>query len=222
MTEENNIHKLTAEELELLPLEQFEGDIEVVETIERSIVAAKEMANETMLGFDTETRPSFKRGVSYKTALLQLSTDKKAWLIRLNKTGLADCIVAILEDPKILKAGVAIRDDIKGLQKWHNFTPGNFIELQNMAAENGIEDFSLKKLAAHVMGIRISKRQRLSNWEADSLTIAQQNYAATDAWVGLECYKGLKNGVQMHPRLKAIIDGTITNDNTSTNDDYIK
>lgn len=188
-----------------LPLQQFDENIEVVDTMEAALAAAREMASESMLGFDTETRPSFKRGVTYKTALLQLSTEHKAWLIRINKIGLPDCIVSILENPSILKAGVAIRDDIKGLQKWHGFTPGNFVELQNMALEHGIEEFSLKKLAAYVMGIRISKRQRLSNWEASQLTMSQQHYAATDAWVGLMCYKGLSNGICQHPRLTEIL-----------------
>lgn len=206
MADDNNIHKLTAEELEQLPLAQFEGEIVVVETQEQAEMASQEMKKEKMLGFDTETRPSFKRGVSYKTALLQLSSNKKAWLIRINKIGLPDCIVEILSSTNILKAGVAIRDDIKGLQKWHNFAPGSFVELQSMALENGIEDFSLKKLAAHVMGIRISKRQRLSNWESPVLTVPQQSYAATDAWVGLECYIGLTRGGRMHPRLQAIVD----------------
>lgn len=205
MASEETSYKLTNEDLDQLPLQQFNETIEVVDTLEAAAVAAQEMARETMLGFDTETRPSFKRGVTYKTALLQLSTEHKAWLIRINKIGLPDCIVSILENPNILKAGVAIRDDIKGLQKWHPFTPGNFTELQNLALEHGIEEFSLKKLAAHVMGIRISKRQRLSNWESSQLTMPQQNYAATDAWVGLMCYKGLVAGVCLHPRLLDIL-----------------
>lgn len=197
--------KLTSEDIDKLPLEQFEGQIVLVDTPELVDEAVAEMQREPILGFDTETRPSFKRGVTYRTALLQLSASHKAWLIRINKIGLPDSIVSILENPHILKVGAAIRDDIKGLQKWHQFTPGNFVELQNMALEHGIEDFSLKKLAAHIMGIKISKRQRLSNWEAGALTMPQQCYAATDAWVGLMCYNGLSNGIVMHPRLEAIL-----------------
>lgn len=200
------LHRLTHEELDRLPLVQFEQDIQLVDTPEKLSAAVEAMRHETMLGFDTETRPSFKRGVTYNCALLQLSTETTAWLIRLNIIGVTDELVEILQDASILKAGVAIRDDIRGLQKWHNFRPGNFIELQDMARQLGLEDFSLKKLAAHVMGVRISKRQRLSNWEADTLTEAQQHYAATDAWVSLLIYKGLQNGIVEHPRLHEIIE----------------
>lgn len=204
MPEQSQI-KLTSEDIDKLPSQQFVGDIVVVDTIALAMQAATEMAQQHILGFDTETRPSFKRGVTHKTALLQLSSTNKAWLIRLNKIGLPNCIVKILEDTNIVKAGVAIRDDIKGLQRWHQFVPGSFVELQNMALEHGIEDFSLKKLAAHIMGIKISKRQRLSNWEAKMLLTSQQNYAATDAWVGLECYLGLQKGIHIHPRLETIL-----------------
>ena len=197
--------KLTNEDIDKLPLQQFDGEIVVVDTIDLAQQAAAEMATQRILGFDTETRPSFKRGVTYKTALLQLSAVNKAWLIRINKIGLPNCIVQILEDTNIVKAGVAIRDDIKGLQRWHQFVPGSFVELQSMALEHGIEDFSLKKLAAHIMGIKISKRQRLSNWEAEMLLTSQLNYAATDAWVGLECYIGLQKGIVLHPRLSEIL-----------------
>lgn len=200
------LHRLTNEELDRLPLVQFEQNIQLVDTIEKLHIAVSAMRQETMLGFDTETRPSFKRGVSYNCALLQLSTETTAWLIRTNCIGVPDELVEILQDTSILKAGVAIRDDIRGLQKLHNFRPGNFVELQDMARQFGLEDFSLKKLAAHVMGVRISKRQRLSNWEADILTAAQQHYAATDAWVSLLIYKGLQQGIVEHPRLHEIIE----------------
>lgn len=196
---------LTNEVLDQLPLTQFEGRLVVVDTPEAIDKAVFEIRKHTMLGFDTETRPSFKRGVAYKVALLQLSSENVSWLFRINKIGLPNEVVRILEDPNILKAGVAIRDDIKGLQKWHPFTPGNFVDLQNVAKEIGIQDFSLKKLAAHAVGVRISKRQRLTNWEADSLTIQQQVYAATDSWISLLSYEGFANGVVVHPNLRAAL-----------------
>lgn len=197
---------LTNEVLDQLPLAQFDGRLCVVDTPEAIDKAVFEIRQHTMLGFDTETRPSFKRGVAYKVALLQLSAGNVSWLFRINKIGLPNDVVRILEDPGILKVGVAIRDDIKGLQKWHPFTPGNFIDLQNMAKELGIQDFSLKKLAAHALGVRISKRQRLTNWEADSLTVQQQAYAATDSWISLLSYQGFANGVVVHPNLRAALD----------------
>jgi ribonuclease D len=197
--------KLTNKDLDKLPMVQFEKEIVVVDTAEKLQQAVEEMSTASQLGFDTETRPSFKRGVSYSVSLLQLSVDNKAWLIRLNKIGMTKDLTSLLESKEILKIGVAIRDDIKGLQKQLPFTPANFIDLQVVAKERGLEDFSLKKLAAHVMGVKISKRQRLSNWEADHLSLAQQRYAATDAWVSLQIYKGLLAGVIEHERVVKIL-----------------
>lgn len=197
--------KLTNKDLDKLPMVQFEKEIVVVDTAEKLQQAVEEMSSASQLGFDTETRPSFKRGVSYSVSLLQLSVDNKAWLIRLNKIGMTKDLASLLESKEILKIGVAIRDDIKGLQKQLPFTPANFIDLQVVAKERGLEDFSLKKLAAHVMGVKISKRQRLSNWEADRLSLAQQRYAATDAWVSLQIYKGLLAGVIEHERVVKIL-----------------
>lgn len=199
------MHKLTNEEIDRLPLACFARRIVIVETAADAVAAAEAMRREKMLGFDTETRPSFTRGVSYGVALLQLSTEDVAWLVRINKVGLPQEIVDVLADPQIIKAGVAIRDDIRALQKKRNFVPAGFIDLQTMAKAQGFEDFSLKKLAAHVMGVRISKRQRLSNWEAPQLTISQQHYASTDAWVSLLIYMGMMRGEYEHERIRAII-----------------
>ncbi|MCQ2227306.1 MAG: 3'-5' exonuclease domain-containing protein 2 [Bacteroidales bacterium] len=196
---------LTNEIIDSLPQTQFDGQVVVIETEKAAEEAARQMMREPVLGFDTETRPAFRRGVTYKTALLQLASHDTAWLIRLNMIGLPRAIVNVLENPSIVKTGVAIRDDIRGLQRWHKFTPGNFVELQTLAHDHGLEEASLKKLAARVLGIRISKRQRLSNWEAGVLSIGQQLYAATDAWVGIESYENLVSGVTMHPRLQELI-----------------
>ncbi len=196
---------LTNEIIDSLPQTQFDGQVVVIETERAAEEAARQMMREPVLGFDTETRPAFRRGVTYKTALLQLASHDTAWLIRLNVVGLPRAIVNVLENPSIVKTGVAIRDDIRGLQRWHKFTPGNFVELQTLAHDHGLEEASLKKLAARVLGIRISKRQRLSNWEASALSLGQQLYAATDAWVGIESYEQLVNGVTMHPRLQELI-----------------
>ncbi|MBP5364357.1 MAG: 3'-5' exonuclease domain-containing protein 2 [Bacteroidales bacterium] len=199
------IHRLTKEEIEQLPLVQFNDRIVLVDTADKLDRAIAEMRQERILGFDTETRPSFKRGVTYGTALLQLATPFAAWLIRVGQLGVNASLAELLADESILKVGVAIRDDIKGLQRCRRFVPGNFIDLQDLARDAGYEDFSLKKMAAHVMGVRISKRQRLSNWEAPTLTQAQQRYAATDAWVSLMIYKGMMNGIKEHDRVREIL-----------------
>jgi ribonuclease D len=195
MTMMNNMFKesITKEELTDLPLKWFEGEIILVDNYEKVKYAARILSSHSIIGFDTETRPSFKKGVVNKVSLLQLSTGKQAFLFRINKIGLPDEIAKVLANPKIMKPGVAIRDDIKGLQEIKPFRPGGFIELQDYAKELGIQNFSLKKLTAIVLGFRISKTQQLSNWEADTLSEAQEIYAATDAWTALEIFKNFSN-----------------------------
>jgi ribonuclease D len=184
---------ITKEELTDLPLRWFGGEIYIIEKPEQVNDVAEFLSTQSIIGFDTETRPSFKKGVINKVALLQLSTENEAFLIRLNKLGLPAPIRKILANPDIIKAGVAIRDDIKGLQGIAKFNPAGFIELQDYAKDLGIQNFSLKKLTAIVLGFRISKSQQLSNWEAEELTEAQQNYAATDAWTALNIYQNFPN-----------------------------
>lgn len=184
---------ITKEELTDLPLRWFEGEIQIIEDYDQVDEIADFLASQKVIGFDTETRPAFKKGVFNKVALLQLSTTDKAFLLRVNKIGVPSPILKILSNPGIVKPGVAIRDDVKGLQAISMFKPKGFIELQDHAKEMGIQNFSLKKLAAIVLGFRISKSQQLSNWEALTLTDAQKIYAATDAWTALEIYKTLFN-----------------------------
>ncbi len=183
--------KISNQEIAELPLRSFDKDIYVIDN-ERQVQAACEYLNlQTILGFDTETRPSFKKGVVNSVALLQLATDEKAFLFRLNKIRLSKCIKRILTDSTIIKVGVAIRDDLKALKNKSNFTEHSFVELQEMVKKFGIQNFSLQKLSAIVMGIHISKSKRLSNWESENLNEAQQKYAATDAWASYEIYKQL-------------------------------
>ena len=174
-----------------LPLIQFEGEISLVESKEDYLACIEYLSQQKLLGFDTETKPAFKKGVVNEVALLQLSTKDRAFLFRLNKIGLPNGLKDILENPEIQKIGVAIRDDIKGLQKLNNFNPGGFVELQDHVKGFGIQDFSLKKLSAIVLGFRISKSQRITNWEAPDLTEAQQIYAATDAWISHRIFESL-------------------------------
>lgn len=188
MTYRESIDK---DELAELPLIQFEGNITLVESKEEYMASIDYLSRQKILGFDTETKPAFKKGVVNEVALLQLSTNDKAFLFRLNKIGLPNGLKGILENPAIQKIGVAIRDDIKGLQKLNHFKPGGFVELQELVKGYGIQDFSLKKLSAIVLGYRISKSQRITNWEAPELTEAQQIYAATDAWISHRIFESL-------------------------------
>jgi len=184
---------ITKEELVDLPLKWFEGEIVVVDTYDDLDRAVEALSKETVIGFDTETKPAFKKGVINNVALLQLSTQSQAFLFRLNKIGLPDEICEILSNPDIIKSGVAIHDDIKGLKILRLFEPAGFVELQDHAKEIGITNFSLKKLTGIACGFRISKGQQLSNWESDVLSDAQKVYAATDAWAALEIYNNFSN-----------------------------
>ena len=175
-----------------LPLKQFEGKVIVVEDPVRVPEIVEKLQKEKVIGFDTETKPSFKKGVSHEISLLQLSTQKEAYLFRINTTGFNGSLTKLLNNPKVIKAGVGIRDDLRGLKQLNNFVPKGFIELQEMAPKYGIDVLSLKNLAGLLLGIRVSKRQRLSNWEAQELSEGQILYAATDAWVSLEIYNKMK------------------------------
>ncbi len=142
-------------------------------------------------GFDTETRPSFKKGDFFKVSLLQLATDSDAYLFRLHSLTQFEILKATLEDSGVLKVGAAIRDDIKGLHKVFKFDPKNFIELQDVAKTKGLSNFGLRGMAEEVLNARLSKKKKLTNWDARELTHEQLLYAATDAWIGLKLYRTL-------------------------------
>lgn len=186
---------ITKEEINELPLEAFEGEIVIIDSNEGLEEAVDYLKQFPVLGFDTETKPSFTKGNVNPVALLQLSSFEKSFLFRLNRIGLPFPIIDLLSDPEIIKVGAAIKDDIKGLQDINDFDGNSFLELQQYVSSFGIENFSLKKLAAIVLKIRISKRQQVSNWEAAELSVGQLRYAATDAWVSLEIYNALKASI---------------------------
>ena len=192
MTTVNNfIDKISNEQTALLPAIEFRGEIRIVEQ-ERDIAAAcKLLAEQSVIGFDTETRPSFRPGVTFRVSLLQLSTPKVCFLFRLNKIPLAKPILQLLEDKKVLKIGADVAGDLRSLRQIRHFRDGGFVDLQSSASDWGIGEKSLRKLSAIVLGQRVSKAQRLSNWEATTLTDKQQLYAATDAWVCTRIYEQL-------------------------------
>ena len=192
MTTVNNfIDKISNEQTALLPAVEFRGEIRIVEH-ERDIAAAcKTLAEQAVVGFDTETRPSFRPGVTFRVSLLQLSTPTVCYLFRLNKIPLAKPILQLLEDRRVLKIGADVAGDLRSLRQIRHFRDGGFVDLQGIAPEWGIGEKSLRKLSAIVLGRRVSKAQRLSNWEAATLTDKQQLYAATDAWVCTRIYEQL-------------------------------
>ena len=182
---------ISREEMNELPLKAFEGKIHVVEKENDIIKAVSFLSEFDKIGFDTETKPSFKKGKTNKVSLLQLSNSDTAFLFRLNGNGLHPDIANLLANKSITKIGVAIRDDIIALQKLRKFEADAFVDLQTFVKKLGFQNFSLQKLAALVLGFRISKAKRLSNWESQQLSKAQLKYAATDAWVSLEIYNKL-------------------------------
>ena len=185
------VNKISNEEVAALPAIHFDGRIVVVDTDEALDVACRYLAEQTVLGFDTETRPSFKAGVTNKVSLLQLSTYERCYLIRLNRVKFSNKLLSILQRSDITKIGADVAGDLRSLNKLRNFTPRGFIDLQSEVGKFGIEDKSLRKMSGIILGKRVSKAQRLSNWEAQSFTEQQMMYAATDAWVCLKIYDKL-------------------------------
>lgn len=167
----------------------FPGRIEVIISESEAKRAVKFLLKQPLLGFDTETRPSFKVGRQYLVALLQVCSGDVCFLFRLNRIGLPKCLLALLEDKKITKVGLSWHDDLHSLKQRQEFQVGTFIDIQSIAGQMGIVDQSLQKLYANIFGKKISKGQQLSNWEADNLTESQKLYAATDAWACIQLYK---------------------------------
>lgn len=149
------------------------------------------LLSQPILGIDTETKPTFKRGVIHQVALLQVATHDLCFLFRLNYLGLSPSVVRLLMDRTVPKVGLSLHDDLHMLHKRGEFQAGSFIDLQNVVKEIGIEDMSLQKLYANLFGMRISKTQQLSNWQADVLSDKQKVYAATDAWACIVIYEEL-------------------------------
>ncbi|MDE6871022.1 MAG: 3'-5' exonuclease domain-containing protein 2 [Bacteroidales bacterium] len=194
---------ITQEELDGLEFASFPGEIHVVDSYgDEFEEAISYLSRQKVLGFDTETRPCFSPSQPrYGVALLQLSGAGRAYLFRIQHVGMHKKLCRLLANPRILKVGAAVHDDIKGLQKYSDFTPGGFVDLQKIVWEWGIKDKSVKKMSAIILGFRISKTQQLSNWEAEVLSESQEKYAATDAWVCREMYLKLnsseKNPLQL-------------------------
>ncbi|MBR7005093.1 MAG: 3'-5' exonuclease domain-containing protein 2 [Bacteroidales bacterium] len=185
---------ISPEEIEKLEPASFPGKIKVVDSLGLEFLkAVRYLKRQKVLGFDTESRPCFSPGQPhYGVSLLQLSGQEKAYLFRIKLIGdIPKQLRAILSDENIIKVGAAVNDDVRGLEKHHDFQPKAFVDLQKMVWEYGIKDKSVKKMAAIILGIRISKTQQLSNWEAETLSDAQCAYAATDAWVCREMYMKL-------------------------------
>ena len=172
-----------------LPRVTFPGRIVTILSAGEAEKAVDFLLKSDILGFDTETRPCFTKGKRNKVALLQVATDERCYLFRLNVFGLTLPLIQLLENPHIAKVGTSLKDDFHQLHKWAAFEPKNVIELQALVQDIGINDKSLQKIYANLFGCKISKSQRLSNWESEELSISQQHYAAIDAWACIQIYR---------------------------------
>lgn len=179
-----------------LPIESFSGNIHVIDTAEAVSDALGGLRKADLLGIDTETKPSFRKGHTNQVSLVQIATRTDCYLFRINKIGFADGLRDLLADNSLLKVGLSLKDDFSVLHRVGDFEPRNYIDLQTFVRQYGIADMSLQKIYAIIFGKKISKSQRLSNWEAAELSVPQQYYAALDAWACLHIYEALREN---HP-----------------------
>jgi ribonuclease D len=185
--------EITNEEIKDLPLVQFTGKIFVIDSQKKVELFTELIKNQPIIGIDTETKPSFKKGAKNPVSLLQIATLNQAFLFRINLIGLPDSVIGLFENPDIKKIGLALKDDIQILKQIKQYKPAGFIDLQHYVKAFGIKSTSLKKIMAIIFGQRISKSQQVTNWDRPELTEAQQIYAATDAWACYQIYKELNN-----------------------------
>lgn len=185
---------LTKEDINQLPLYKYTGNTVLVHTDEGLEAALEELKKEKVLGFDTETKPTFRKGKVHSPALIQLATSDTVYIFQLKKLPLDQRLAEVFSDPGVIKTGVAIADDIRSLQALYNFEPAGLVDLSTVARKNRIGTFSLRGLAACFLGVRISKTARCSNWAVPKLSLKQVVYAATDAWISRQIY------IQAHER----------------------
>lgn len=203
LKENSYIHHYSKDLIQWLPLAAFGGEVIVVDTPEKVEEAVEYLSKQNAIGVDTESRPSFTRGVHYPTALLQIATEERCYLFRLTHVGMPQALADLFANPKITKVGLAFKDDIAGLRRRRDFKPANCIDLQTIVSKYGILDMGLQKIFAICFGRKISKAQQLTNWENSHLTPDQARYASTDAWATLLIYKDI---MQTKPLPKAQVD----------------
>ncbi len=188
-------NEISKEEVAALELIQFEGPISLIDSLESFEQEIDQIARQPVLGFDTETRPSFKKGKVYPTSLIQIASMDHAWIIRVNRIGYPGPLLDLLSDEIPLKIGLGLQDDLRRLRSDFQFEPDGFLDLQHYVQAFRIDEKGLKKISGIVLNRRISKSQQVSNWDADILSQAQLRYAATDAWICLKIYNSLRASI---------------------------
>lgn len=190
----STVIKITKEQLSELPQVEYPGTMSVVDTADEAVRAMEEIRRHKVVGFDTETKPSFRKGQLNKVSLIQISTGSHCYLFRLNKIGFMPLLQEFMEDEALTKVGLSLKDDFMVLNRLAPFSPAGFVDLQTTVRSYDIADMSLQKVYAILFGARISKSQRITNWEAPELTVPQQIYASIDAWACLRIWHHLRDG----------------------------
>ncbi|MBQ7210833.1 MAG: 3'-5' exonuclease domain-containing protein 2 [Paludibacteraceae bacterium] len=188
------------ETINKLPLDEFKGEVVIVNAIEHVPNAVDYLSRQTVVGVDTESRPSFVRGVHYPTALVQIATTQRCYLFQINRIGMPEELAGFFANPEIMKIGLAFNDDLHGLQRQHEFTPQNCHDIQKIVNDYGIFELGLQKIYAIVFGRKISKNQQLTNWDTATLTTEQARYASTDAWATLRIWLELRKATPLSKR----------------------
>ena len=184
---------ITKEEVMELPLSSYSGKVRIVSSMEDINEAMQVISKSSVVGFDTESRPTFKKGQIRNISLIQIATEREVFLLRMKEVGLTDSVIDFLESKSIQKIGIGLEDDKQLLNRIRRFTPTNFLDLNVQMPVIGAEKIGARNLAAMILEIRISKSAQTSNWENPTLTDKQIQYAATDAWICLEIHKKLKD-----------------------------
>ena len=189
-------NEISKEEVAALELIQYEGPICVIDSMEAFEQEIEQIEQESVLGFDTETRPSFKKGKVYPTSLIQISSLEQSWILRVNRIGYPKRLLELLSGEIPLKIGLGLQDDLRRLRADFQFEAQGFLDLQSYVTAFRIDEKGLKKISGIVLNRRISKSQQVSNWDADVLSDAQLRYAATDAWICLIIYNSLRDSIK--------------------------
>ena len=192
-------HHINSDLLQWMPVVAFDGEVIVVDRVEQVPEAVAYLSAQPVVGVDTESRPSFTRGIHYPTALVQIASHERCYLFRLTHIGMPQELADFFANPAVCKVGLAFRDDINGLRRRRNFSPANCVDIQHMVPQYGILDLGLQKIYAICFGKKISKSQQLTNWENTHLTPEQARYASTDAWATLLIYEDLLAHEQLDP-----------------------
>lgn len=189
MNHQHHWRAISKDEINALPLERYSGPVRVISSHEHVAASVAHLRRQTLLGFDTETRPAFRKAQSFDPSLVQFAAEDIVFLFQISVIGLPEEVLGLLSDPAVTKAGIAVNDDIVALQAIAPFEAASFVDLGAMARKAGLKTHGLRNLAANLLGFRVSKGAQRTNWSNPLLSEKQISYAATDAWVSRQLYQ---------------------------------